>query len=61
MMPSGRWVTVMEHNHARDTYICMLDPQDIDGHEQMSKRELMEARFVEFTAKFLVGNCKEKK
>jgi hypothetical protein len=50
---------VIEYHQARQTYVCMLDALDVEGHMQMNKRELMDARLVEFTPDFLLKHCKE--
>lgn len=60
-MPSGRKVAVVDYNEIRQTYVCMLNTHDIDDHQHMTKRQLMEARLVEFTPEFLLKHCKENK
>lgn len=41
--------------------MCLIDTQDIEGYESMTRRELLAARIVEFTPAFLLKHCKEKK
>ena len=59
MMPSGRRLTVIEFDSTSRTYICLLDAQDIEGYEQMSAKELMAQRMVEFREEFLIKHYKE--
>jgi hypothetical protein len=58
-MPSGRRLTVIDHDVESHTYTCLIDTQDIDGFQRMSARELMAERMVEFREDFLIKHYKE--
>ena len=60
-MPSRRWITVVDFDTARHTYICLYDAEDIEGYQDMNHQELMAARVVEFTDTFLLNRFEELK